>query len=57
MAYHPRKGTKPFLVISQDIGSPEGIAVDASGNIYVSNSASNNITVYSSSGGYIRTLD
>jgi SMP-30/Gluconolactonase/LRE-like region len=54
--YKIGKGTKPVLVISQGIGGCEGIAVDNSGNIYVSNSDFNNITVYNSSGKLINTL-
>lgn len=52
------KGTKPTLVINQGTGGCEGIALDKSGNIYVSNSSLNNITVYGPSGGApIRTLN
>jgi len=55
--YAPGKGTKPLLVIKQGTGTCEGIAVDKNGNIYVSNSGLNNITVYGPSGGApVRTL-
>jgi len=50
-------GTTPVLVIKQGTGGCEGIALDSSGNIYVSNSSLNNITVYAPTGGApIRTL-
>jgi sugar lactone lactonase YvrE len=56
--YAPGKGTTPLLVINQGTGYCEGIALDKSGNIYVSNSELNNITVYGPSGGApIRTLN
>jgi len=52
------KGTTPVLVINQGTSGCEGIAVDKSGNIYVSNAPLNNITVYGPSGGApIRTLN
>jgi len=55
--YNLGQGTKPVLVINQGTGWCEGIAVDSSGNIYVSNAQLNNITVYGPSGGApIRTL-
>jgi streptogramin lyase len=54
--YAPNEGRHPVLVISQGTGGCEGIAVDNSGNIYVSNSIYNNITVYNSSGVLIQTL-
>ena len=50
-------GGKPLLVISQGTGGCEGIAVDASENIYVSNSSKNDITVYNQSGTLINTLN
>jgi len=49
-------GTTPTLVINQGTGGCEGIALDKNGNIYVSNSSLNNITVYNSSGTLINTL-
>jgi len=49
-------GKTPVLVINQGTGGCEGIAVDPSGNIYVSNSTLNNITVYNPSGMLINTL-
>jgi streptogramin lyase len=56
--YAPGKGKTPTLVINQGTSTCEGVALDKSGNIYVANSALNNITVYSPSGGApIRTLD
>jgi YVTN family beta-propeller protein len=54
--YAATNGKKPVLVIDQGTGGCEGIAVDKSGNIYVSNSIFNNITVYNSSGTLINTL-
>ena len=50
-------GKRPVLVINQGTGGCEGIAVDKSGNIYVSNSTLNNITVYNPSGELINTLN
>ena len=44
-------------MINQGTGGCEGIAVDKHGNIYVSNSTLNNITVYNPSGTLINTLD
>ncbi len=62
--YAANNGTKPLLVNNQGTGGCEGIAVvavensgDAVGDIYVSNSIFNNITVYNSSGTLINTLD
>jgi len=46
-----------LLTVSDGVGQPEGIALDASKNVYVSNSSLNNITVYNSSGTLIKTLD
>jgi sugar lactone lactonase YvrE len=43
-------GGTPVMVISQNINGPEGIAVAKNGCIYVSNSGSNNISVYKSNG-------
>ncbi|MGC9949886.1 MAG: NHL repeat-containing protein [Bryobacteraceae bacterium] len=54
--YAPNNGKNPVLVINQGTGGCEGIAVDRSGNIYVSNSIFNDITVYNSSGELINTL-
>jgi sugar lactone lactonase YvrE len=52
------KGKTPLLVISNGTANCEGVAVDASGNIYSANSSLNNITVYSPTGGApIRTLN
>jgi len=56
--YARGSGKTPTLVINQGTSTCEGVALDKSGNIYVANSALNNITVYSPSGGApIRTLD
>jgi sugar lactone lactonase YvrE len=55
--YKLGKGSKPVLVISEGTGGCEGILVDKSGKIYVSNSSLNDITVYNSSGKLIKTLD
>jgi sugar lactone lactonase YvrE len=43
-------GGMPLMVISQNVNGPEGIAVAKNGYIYVSNSGSNNISVYKSNG-------
>jgi hypothetical protein len=50
--YAAGSGTTPLLVITKHIDVPEGIAVDQGGNIFVSNSSSNDITVYDEVGGY-----
>ena len=47
--YAPGGGT-PLMVIGQNINGPEGIAVAKNRKIYVSNSGSNNISVYKSNG-------
>jgi serine/threonine protein kinase, bacterial len=47
--YAPGGGT-PLMVISENVNGPEGIAVAKNGYIYVSNSGSNNISVYKSNG-------
>ena len=58
MKYKIGSGSTPTLVINQGTGGCEGIAVDSSGNIYVSNSSLNNITVYAPTGGApINTLN
>jgi streptogramin lyase len=56
--YAPGEGKTPLLVINSGTGGCEGIAVaSSSGDIYVSNSTLNNITVYNSAGILINTLD
>ena len=56
--YAAGKGKNPLLVINNGTGGCEGIAVaSSSGDIYVSNSTLNNITVYNSAGTLINTLD
>jgi DNA-binding beta-propeller fold protein YncE len=50
-------GKAPLCVVSEGVGGPEGIALDGNGNVYVSNSRLNNITVYSQATcAYIRTI-
>jgi sugar lactone lactonase YvrE len=48
---------KLLLVVKHGVLTPEGIALDNSGNVYVSNENLNNITVYNSSGTLINTLN
>lgn len=40
------KGDVPPIAVTTDIASPDGIARDSSGRIYVANSATNTVTVY-----------
>lgn len=40
------QGQKPIQTISSGISSPQGIAVDSSGNLYVANSGNSTVTVY-----------
>jgi DNA-binding beta-propeller fold protein YncE len=44
-------------VVKHGVLTPEGIALDSSGNVYVSNENLNNITVYNPSGTLIKTLN
>ena len=37
---------KPIATITDGIATPQGLAVDSSGNLYVANSGSNTVTVY-----------
>jgi sugar lactone lactonase YvrE len=55
--YVAGKGTKPAVVYSTSAGYCSGIAVDKSGNVYVSNSGLNDITVYNNSGVYQYTIN
>lgn len=40
------QGQAPIATITEGISSPAGLAVDASGNLYVANSGNNTVTVY-----------
>ncbi len=40
------KGQSPIGEITSGISTPEGIAADAAGNLYVANSGNNTVTVY-----------
>jgi sugar lactone lactonase YvrE len=51
-------GKHILLVIGQEhLNGPEGIALDGSGNIYISNSNLSNIAVFDSKGNWLRNLD
>jgi sugar lactone lactonase YvrE len=54
--YSPRAPSHPTVVMSEHVDGPEGIALDLKGHVFVSNSRSNDIAVFKSSGAYIRTI-
>lgn len=57
--YAPVTGQPTSLMLSGDapaLSNPQGIALDASGNIYVSNTANNAINVYHNGGAYWYTI-